>query len=81
MDQKHATELLNFMHKALSNKLIEAGPCRYIAAAFMIPKSDPNKPYRVRKLTQIFAEFQKSHIFLQKIFFYFVQSAFWITDV
>ena len=53
------TELLNFMHKAISHGLIETGPCTYISEAFMIPKSDPSKPYRVRK-----------RIYLKKKFLY-----------
>ena len=60
MDQKRTTELLNFMHKALSNNLTVAGPCRYIAAAFMVPRSEPNKPYRVRKF------YKKNFFFSQK---------------
>jgi len=50
MDQKRTMELLNFMHKAISHGLIDAGPCTYISAAFMIPRSDPNKPCRVKKI-------------------------------
>jgi len=49
MDKKRTTELLLFMQKAIANNLIVVAPCRYIAAAFMIPKADHNKPYRVRK--------------------------------
>jgi len=46
MDKKRTTELLLFMQKAIANNLIVAAPCRSTAAAFMIPKANPNKPYR-----------------------------------
>jgi len=48
MDKKRTTEMLLFLQKAIANKLIIATPCQYISASFMIPKSDPTKPYRCK---------------------------------
>jgi len=48
MDKKRTTELLLFLQKAIADNLIVATPCKYISASFMVPRSDPNKPYRCK---------------------------------
>jgi len=48
MDKKRTTELLLFLQKAIADNLIVATPWKYISASFMVPRSDPNKPYRCK---------------------------------
>jgi len=48
MDKRRTTELLLFLQKAIADNLIVATPCKYISASFMVPRSDPNKPYRCK---------------------------------
>ena len=51
MDKRRTTELLLFLQKAIADNLIVATPCKYISASFMVPRSDPNKPYRCKIFT------------------------------
>ena len=57
MDKKRTTELLLFLQKAIADNLIVATPCKYISPSFMVPRSDPNKPYRCKIVTPAIKQF------------------------
>jgi len=64
MDKKRTSELLLFLQKAIADNLIVATPCKYISASFMVPRSDPNKPYRCKSVISATKRFSICNLFL-----------------